>query len=199
MDNKMKICAKGSKKLGREFIKETEYLTSIVNCIGIDFNYPHDSDFKKEIIFLKKLQADKKINYTVHAQHLNGSLNDFNEKIRLETIKQIYGSVDNAKKINAKIVTFHPALEPYGLKLEKRKELELDSYKKIAVYAKRKGISIGLENEAQTCFWFPDRACKFDQLLQTIKTVNQSNFDLTLDIGHASVSGENYLLAIKKF
>jgi len=121
MDNKMKICAKGSKKLGREFIKETEYLTSIVNCIGIDFNYPHDSDFKKEIIFLKKLQADKKINYTVHAQYLNGSLNDFNKKIRLETIKQIYGSVDNAKEINAKIVTLHPALEPYGLKLKKEK------------------------------------------------------------------------------
>jgi len=75
----------------------------------------------------------------------------------------------------------------------------LDSYKKIAAYAKRKNIKIGLENEAQTCFWFPDRACKFELLSQTIKIVNKSNFSLTLDIGHASVSGENFLLAIKKF
>ena len=82
---------------------------------------------KKRFNFLKKLQADKKINYTVHAQHLNGSLNDFNEKIRLETIKQIYGSVDNAKEINAKIVTLHPALEPYGLKLKKEKNQSSNS------------------------------------------------------------------------
>jgi len=199
MDNKIKICAKGSRKLGQEFIEETKYLSSIVNCIEIDFNYPHDGNFKKEINFLKKLQADKKINYTVHAQYLNGSLNDFNEKIRQETTKLIYNSIDNAREINAKIVTLHPALEPYGLKLEKRKQLELDSYKKIAAYAKRKNIKIGLENEAQTCFWFPDRACKFELLSQTIKIVNKSNFSLTLDIGHASVSGENFLLAIKKF
>jgi len=60
MDNKIKICAKGSRKLGQEFIEETKYLSSIVNCIEIDFNYPHDGNFKKEINFLKKLQADKK-------------------------------------------------------------------------------------------------------------------------------------------
>lgn len=178
---------------------ETQYLASIVDCIEIDFNYPHDINFKKEINFLKKLQADKKINYTVHAQYLSGGLNDFNDKIRLETIKQVYNAIDNAKVIGATIVTLHPALEPYGLKLEKRKQLELDAYKKIASYAKKKNIKIGLENEAQTCFWFPDRACKFDLLEQIIKTVNQPNFGLTLDIGHANVSGQNYLLAIKKF
>jgi len=199
MDYKLKICSKGSRKSGQEFIEETKYLASIVDCIEIDFNYPHDSNFKKEIIFLKKLQTDRKINYTVHTQYLNGSLNDFNDKIRLETIKQVYDAIDNAKVINAKIVTLHPALEPYGLKLKKRKQLELDAYKKIAAYAKRKNIKIGLENEAQTCFWFPDRACKFELLSQIIKMVSQSNFGLTLDIGHANVSGQNYLLAIKKF
>jgi len=199
MNNKIKICAKGSRKLDQKFIEETEYLSSIVNCIEIDLNYPHDNNFKKEINFLKKLKINKKIDYTVHAQYLNGSLNDFNKKIRLETIQQVYDSIDVAKDINAKIVTLHPALEPYGLKLEKRRELELDSYKKIAIYAKKNNIKIGLENEAQTCFWFPDRACKFGLLEQTIKTVNYSNFGLTLDIGHANVSKEDYLSAIKKF
>ncbi len=195
----IKICAKGSKKLGQEFIEESKYLSSIVDCIEIDFNYPHDVNFKKEIKFLKKLRANKKINYTVHAQYLNGSLNDFNEKIRMETIKQTYSSIDNAKEIGAKIMTLHPALEPYGLKLKKRIELELDSYKKIVNYAKRKKIKVGLENEAQTCFWIPNRACKFDLLMQTIKMVNHPNFGLTLDIGHANVTGENYLIAIKKY
>jgi len=199
INNELKICAKGSRKTGKDFVDETRYLASIVDCIEIDFNYPHDLNFKKEINFLKKLQVDKKISYTVHAQYLSGSLNDFNNKIRLETIKQAYNAIDNAKVINAKIVTLHPALEPYGLKLEKRKPIELDAYKKIADYAQTKNIKIGLENEAQTCFWFPDRACKFDLLDQTIKEVDQSNFGLTLDIGHANVSGQNYLSAIKKF
>ena len=199
MGNKIKICAKGSRKLGQEFIEETEYLASIINCIEIDFNYPHDGNFKKEIKFLKKLQADKNISYTVHAQYLNGSLNDFNEKIRSETIRLILDSIDRAKEINAKTVTLHPALEPYGLRLEKRNQLELDSYRKIATYARGKDIKIGLENEAQTCFWFPDRACRFNLLAQTITAMNQSNFGLTLDIGHASVTGEDYLLAIKSF
>ncbi|EKD23011.1 MAG: xylose isomerase protein, partial [uncultured bacterium] len=149
--------------------------------------------------FLKKLQTDKKINYTVHAQYLNGSLNDLNDKIREETIKLIYQSIDNAKKINAKIVTIHPALEPYGLRLKIREQLELDSYKKIAAYAKSKNIKIGLENEAQTCFWFPDRACQFDLLDQTIRAVDQPNFGLTLDIGHSSVSGQSCLRALTKF
>lgn len=198
-DNKLKICAKGSRKTGQEFIEEIEYLSSIIDCIEIDFNYPHDGDFIKEINFLKKLRTDKKIEYTVHAQYLNGSLNDLNDKIRKESIKLIYYSIENAEKIDAKIVTIHPALEPYGLKLKKREEIELDSYKKIAIYAKEKGVKIGLENEAQTCFWFPDRACKFDLIYQTIKSVGHSNFGLTLDIGHANVSGQDYLSAIKKF
>jgi len=199
MNNGIKICAKGSRKIGQEFIEETNYLTSIVDCIEIDFNYPHDTNFKKEIKFLKKLRRDKDINFTVHAQYLNGSLNDLNKKIREETIKQTFDAIDNAQTIGAKIVTLHPALEPYGLKLEQRKKIELDGYKKIANYAKRKKIKIGLENEAQTCFWFPDRACKFNLLSQTINEINKANFGLTLDIGHANVTGENYIAAIKKF
>ena len=198
-DYKVKICAKGSRKIGQEFFDETEYLSSIVDCIEIDFNYPHDSDFNKEISFLKKLQTDKKINYTVHSQYLNGSLNDLNDKIREETIKLIFYSIDCAVKIDARVVTIHPALEPYGLSLKIREQLELDSYKKIVAYAKTKNIKIGLENEAQTCFWFPNRACQFNLLDQTIKAVGSANFGLTLDIGHSSVSGQNYLQAIKKY
>ena len=60
IDNKLKICAKGSRKIGQEFFDETEYLSSIVDCIEIDFNYPHDGNFKKEIIFLKNYKSIKK-------------------------------------------------------------------------------------------------------------------------------------------
>ncbi len=199
MKKNIKLCAKGSRKKGQEFIDETNYLVSLSDCIEIDFNYPHDTGFEKEIEFLRKLKDIEKINYTVHAQYLNGSLNDFNDKIREETIKEIYRSIDNAKEIGSNMVTLHPALEPYGLKLEKRTELEIDSYKKIASYALKKNINIGLENEAQTHFWFPDRACKFNLLIKTIEDVGFDNFGMTVDFGHANITGEDYISALKKY
>jgi len=137
-DYQIKISAKGSRKSGQEFIAETEYLLTIVNCLEIDLNYPHDEDFKKEISYLKKLNQEREINFTVHAQYLSGGLNDFNEKIRKETIKQVFKAIDYAVRIGAQIVTLHPALESYGLKLEKRKELELAAYQKINSYAVKK-------------------------------------------------------------
>jgi len=198
-DNQIKISAKGSRQTGKKFIKETEYLSTLVDGLEIDFNYPHDEDFRREISYLKRLRRQRGLNFSVHAQYLSGSLNDFNERIRRETIKQVFQSIDYAVQLGASVVTLHPALEPYGLKLAKRKELELEAYKKIFRYATKKKIKIGLENEAQTCFWFPDRACRIELLMATIKRLNSNNFGLTLDIGHASVSGEDYLAAIKKY
>jgi sugar phosphate isomerase/epimerase len=142
---------------------------------------------------------EKNLRYTIHAQYLSGSINDLNEKIRKESINQILKAIDNAFELGADIVTLHPALEPYGLKLEKRKELELETYKKIASYASKNKVKIGLENEAQTCFWFPDRACKFELLNKTICEIDNKNFGMTLDIGHANVSGEDYIAAIKNY
>ena len=195
-NNQIKICAKGSRKNGAEFIKETKYLATLVDCIEIDLNYPHDSNFRKELNFLKQLRAKNNIHYTVHAQYFGGSLNDFNKKIREESLKQVYQAIDTAVSLGAKIVTLHPALEPYGLRIADREKIELAIYKKIAGYAAKKQVKIGLENEAQTCFWFPNRACKFKELRETVKQVKNKSFGHTLDIGHANVSGEDYLKAI---
>ncbi len=196
-NSKLKISAKGSRKTGDEFIKETAYLSELVGCIEIDFNPPHDRDFENEIEYLQKLSAERGTKYTVHAEYLNGAINDFNEAVQKATMDELSRNIDSAAEIGAKIVTLHPALEPYGLKLQKRIDLEIDAYQKLADYAAKKNIKIGLENEAQTCFWFPDRACKFALLAETIEKVNRPNFGMTLDFGHASVSGEDYLSAIK--
>jgi len=196
-DYKLKISAKGSRKIGQDFMKETNCLAGIVDCIEIDFNFPHDSDFDAEIDFLKKLSTEKGTKYTVHAQYLNGSINDFNQAVRQATIEELFKNIDIANELGSDIVVLHPALEPYGLKVEKRIDLEIEAYKTLADYALSKQIKIGLENEAQTCFWFPDRACKFELLERTLDIVDRPNFGLTLDFGHASVSGEDYINAVK--
>ncbi|MFA5023594.1 MAG: sugar phosphate isomerase/epimerase family protein [Patescibacteria group bacterium] len=194
----LNIAAKGSRKTKSEFFRDIEYLANIVKSIEIDFNYPHDKDFGAELKFLKQLKAKKGLSYSVHAQHLSGNLNDVNDKIRRESLKQIFQAIDWADYLEAKLVTIHPALEPYGLKISGQPELEIEIYKKIARYAKKKKINIGLENEAQTCFWFPDRACRIDNLIETVAAVNEENFGHTLDIGHANISGEDYLRALEK-
>lgn len=198
-NQKLNLCAKGSRKIGPEFINEICYLSGIFDCIEIDFNYPHDQNFEKELKFLQQLRNEKKINYTVHLQYFSGSLNDFNKNIRNETIDEIKREIDKAVDIGAKIATIHPALEPYGLKISDREELEIDSYKKIAQYAAKKNLKIGLENEAQTCFWFPDRACKFNNIVDVVRKVNLRNFGLTVDIGHANVTGEDYITIIENY
>lgn len=196
-DYKLKISAKGSRKTGSDFMEETTYLADIVDCIEIDLNFPHDN-FDVEMDFLKKLADERNIKYTIHAQYLSGSINDFIKEVREATIKELFKNIDFATALGAKVVVLHPALEPYGLKIEKRIGFEIEAYQRLADYALSKQIKIGLENEAQTCFWFPDRACKFDLLDQTVNIVNKPNFGFTLDFGHANVSDENYISAIKK-
>lgn len=194
----MKYCLKGSRKTGEEFEKEILWMKNLSDCISIDLNYPRDRNFEKETDFLKKLkEKSPKLDFVVHGQYYNGSLNDFNDKIREETILELFRNIDVAEEIGAELVVIHPGLEPYGLKLDKRAELELDSYRKIAGYAAKKGIRIGLENEAKTCFWFPDRAAKLELINQVIKNVAMKNFGMTLDIGHANVAGEDYINALK--
>jgi sugar phosphate isomerase/epimerase len=195
----LKYCAKGSREIGDNFVKETNELAKIVDCIEIDFNWPHNQDFEKEIEFLIRLEKEKGIQYVAHAPYFDGGLNAFNEKIRSTALEEIFYSINMACKLKSKVVVLHPAIEPYGLKISKREKLEIDSYKKIARYAKSKNVLVGLENEAQTNFWFPDRACKFQPIEKIIQKVNQKNFGLTLDIGHANIAGEDFIGAISKF
>ncbi|MFA5746731.1 MAG: sugar phosphate isomerase/epimerase family protein [Candidatus Paceibacterota bacterium] len=195
----LNYCAKGSKKTGDEFIEETERLAEISNRIEIDFNWPHDRNFEQEMDFLINLAKKKGTSYSVHAPFFDGGLNSFNDDLRKAAIEDVLYSIDMASRLGSKVVVLHPALEPYGLKIAEREKLEIDSYKNIALYARDKNIMIGLENEAQTNFWFPDRACKFEELERTILTVGLDNFGLALDIGHANVSGEDYVGAIEKF
>ena len=143
----LNIAAKGSRKTKAEFFQEIEYLADIVKYIEIDFNYPHDKNFRVELKFLKQLKAKKELSYSVHAQYLSGNLNDVNDKIRQESLKQVFQAIDWAGYIGAKLVTIHPALEPYGLKIPGRPELEIEIYKKIARYAKKKKINI-------VCYFF---------------------------------------------
>ena len=144
----LKYCAKDSREIRNRFIKETKELAKIVNCIEIDFNWPHSQDFEKEIDFLIKLQKEKGVQYVVHAPFFDGGLNAFNEKMRKAALEEIFYSIDMACRLKSKVVTIHPATELFGLKISKREELEINSYNQIAQYAKKRDVFIGLENEA---------------------------------------------------
>ncbi|MDO8513731.1 MAG: sugar phosphate isomerase/epimerase family protein [bacterium] len=190
-------CAKGSRKTGAKFIEDTLAIAEVAQAIEIHYNYPQDRNFDNELNFLKKLSQEKGIKYAVHAPYLNNGLNDFNEKIRQATLEEMFASIDRAEFLGAQVVTIHPPFEPYGLKFPERISLEHDSYSQIAKYATKKEIKIGLENEAKTCFFFPDRACLFLEIKKIIESIDSEFFGYTLDFGHGNISGINLKEAIE--
>lgn len=184
-----KFCAKGSKKLGEDFKKETLEILKICSFLEVNCNFPQLTNFDNELKFLLEIKKDKGVSYVIHAPYLNSSLADLNPKLRLEAIKEIFLAIDRAEYLGSNLVTIHPAFDPYGIYFKEREIAEIDSYKRIADYALGRNILIGLENEAQTCFFFPDRTCRFELIKKIVEKVGCRNFGYTIDTGHGNISG----------
>lgn len=186
---KPNFCIKGSKKTGQQFIDETISMAAQVSSIEINCNYPQSDNFDMELNFLKKAKKKFNLSYVIHAPYLNSSLGDFNQELRDDAIAEIFRSIDRAVFLGSNMVTIHPPFDPYGIYFREKEDVELDTYKQIATYAVERDVKIGLENEAQTCFFFPDRACKFELIKKVIETINMKNFGYTLDLGHGNITG----------
>lgn len=198
INEKMKICAKGSRKTGEDFIKETLEIIKYASFLEINCNYPQFENFDKELDFLANIQKELGISYVVHAPYLNSSLGDINKNLRVEAVKEVFAAIDRAKFLESDLVTIHPSFDPYGIYFEEREKAELTSYKEISKYASDRNVRIGLENEAQTCFFFPDRACKFNLIKKIVDKINMDNFGYTIDLGHGNISGINLEKSIKQ-
>ena len=194
----MKICAKGSRKTDEDFIKETLELIKHTSFLEINCNYPQFENFEKELNFLVKARKEMDISCVIHAPYLNSSLGDTNENLRTEAVKEVFVTIDRAKLLESDLVTIHPPFDPYGIYFEEREKAELTSYKEISKYASDRNVRIGLENEAQTCFFFPDRACKFNLIKKIVDKINMDNFGYTIDLGHGNISGINLEKSIRQ-
>lgn len=155
----------------------------------------------KYVDTVKRIKEELRIGFTVHAPMKDTHLGSLNRKIREVSIAEIRSSLDLARSIGASLVVVHCAAGiaamPGGewskgeYHLPSRKDDELlqqeallvRAVKDLADYAP--DILIGLENLV-----FPHELYRSpEEMRELVKKVNRSNVGVTLDAGHAVVSG----------
>ncbi len=143
----------------------------------------------------------------------------YNAEIRQKSIKQIYSSIDFAKKYNCKIYTFHPGFigDPKENLDNKKRNYDfiwdnsqkknynkswinfVKSLKKIVKYAKKKKIKICLESEGsidKKNLLLLQRPNEFNRLFKIFK---KGDFFINLNFGHLNLASKAFGFDREKF
>lgn len=121
----------------------------------------------------------------IHSPSIDLNHASMNQGIREETEKQIFETLDVARKMNAKVITIHPGLIH---RIEKRTrdmavEYALESIKKCSDYAKEIDIILSLEN-------MPNKVNFLCNTPEEHKMfVEECECSATIDLGHANTTG----------
>lgn len=164
-------------------------------------SYLTPEEYEKYMDNLRRIKDELKVGFSVHAPITDLHLGSLNSKVRDVAIEEMKESIHLAQDIGAEVVTMHPApgilamppgkwsKEEYHLprttsNFARQEELLVRAVKDLADYAP--DLLIGLENLV-----FPHELYRSPaELWDLIRKVNRSNVGLTLDMGHAVVSGQ---------
>lgn len=164
-------------------------------------SYLTPEEYEKYMDNLRRIKDELKVGFSVHAPITDLHLGSLNSKVRDVAIEEMKESIHLAQDIGAEVVTMHPApgilamppgkwsKEEYHLprttsNFARQEELLVMAVKDLADYAP--DLLIGLENLV-----FPHELYRSPaELWDLIRKVNRSNVGLTLDMGHAVVSGQ---------
>lgn len=131
--------------------------------------------------FIKQLKKIKDVRLAVHSDYLDTNLASGNSGIRRESINQLKQTIVFAKKINAKVVVFHP-----GKYFKKIYEAEayaslFKSMEEIIPFAKKNKVKLAVENmeDAQKMM-----CVKLDDLKRVL--YRYDDVHLAFDVAHAA-------------
>ncbi len=152
---------------------------------------------------VKRIKGELDVGFVVHAPVWDLNIGSNNRKIRQVSIDEIITSLDFARELDASLVVVHPSPGILNMPVGEwsKQEYEMltgdsrrimaqennivESLQKLADYAP--DVLIGVENLV-----FPHEAYRSPhEMKDLIVRVNRSNVGLTLDVGHAQVSGHN--------
>ena len=129
----------------------------------------------------KDLVNSFNLKYSIHAPFMDVNIASLNNKSRINSVNQIKESIDLANEIDAEAVVVHPGLITF-LGREFKDEvyrLSNQSIKELGDYGKDLGVNVTIENMPA-----------FETMIYTnmedlVKTLNEYDMSMTLDIGHA--------------
>ena len=191
------------------------------NIFNIEIGSNHK--FEKNLSYFNKFIRNN--NFLLHnyfpvpKKGLVINIASYNTEIRQKSIKQIYKSIDFAKKYNCKIYTFHPGFigDPKESLDNKKRNYDfiwdnnfknnynkswlnfVQSLRKILNYAKKKKIKICLETEGsidKKNLLLLQKPVEFDRLFKIFK---KEDLFINLNFGHLNLASKAFRFSREKF
>ncbi len=138
---------------------------------------------ENEIENAKEVIEELDLRVSLHAPFSDINIASLNSGIRNESLRQIKRSIDLADYLSADSVTLHSGrISPLSMRFkEKAWELNINSLRILARYAKKRDIKLCLENSSNYYGLF---CCRIDEVREVLESVENLHF--TLDVGHAN-------------
>ncbi len=142
---------------------------------------------------LKKMLNENGLVYTLHSPMFGIDIGSVNPGIRKESIRQTKAGIDLIKELDGEIIIIHPPKTPFKMSSQDKPsrfsvvkkhvfQLAKEAIGEIKQYAKKKGITVVLENCGVE---FNDWE---ENLADFLSLVDECKVNVCLDIGHAHCS-----------
>lgn len=152
---------------------------------------------------LRELAEAYDVTYTFHAPHVDSNLGNLNEPLRRGTVDSVTATLDAAAEAGAGAVVVHggdvPHRYPDHVQAHSR-EQAVTSLRACARHADDVGVPLCLENQRETTSRRRHTATP-ERLAALVHDVDVDSpyFGITLDVGHAKVTGVDYHEFVERF
>ncbi|WP_276255568.1 sugar phosphate isomerase/epimerase family protein [Halomontanus rarus] len=180
------------------------YLTDVgLNHVELKREYLHGHPDAPDAETVGELAEEYDVSVTYHAPFRDWNPGSFNDAVRQSSVEQVRRTLDDAATAGAGAVVLHggsvPRRYPEWVRATAR-ENALRSLAECAAYARSVGVPLCLENQPRD-----EGKRRYtttpDELAATLEAVDvpPESVGVTLDVGHASVNGEEWEAFVDRF
>lgn len=135
---------------------------------------------------------------TVHAFSFDINITSMNRRIRRESLRQMFDSINYAQEIGAQCMVVHPGkVSSSKDPPEKYWKMQVDALLEIAVKAKEVGVDVNMEIMEPRK---KELVTNSDMANDILDAIPMENFGITLDFSHAQLTGRpiDFIQKLKK-
>lgn len=150
---------------------------------------------------LRALARGTGVRYAVHGPMMGVDLGALLPGVRRAAVAAVYRAVVLARRLDAAVVTIHPAFAPPTPGTQRFageiRVAERRSLRQLRAFARAAGVTVALENMPRTPAFRPTSADLSD-LLAALETFPGPGFGATFDVGHAHQAGLDPAEAVRE-